>query len=476
MLRELDGSHSRAVMNAVMAVSCCSGAGCRIGAPRIRWWKGAFGSQLNTILAVAISSLLNGTAFSTSRTSLVPFEQDRRRPQPYVDRKRCRTVPSLAADCLFEPVKQACRHRAAAAGTVEGQVAAAAFLRSAHPYLVASATSRLLFAPNAWLAPRVAILARKLNVSWGEARADRPHASSGREASQGTAFALQPEGAGYRVQPEGAGYRVQPEGAGYRVQPESSWAPHIAVHIRRGDKLTAQGKEAISMPPTSAIAQRIRALADMHRLSTSPLRTVLVMSDDADVPRDLAAELPANMQVVGLEIPRMENATFGSGRHVAVTVRPGTSTSVVAHQAGQPCGLPSYAGRPALPRCVTGASGEPRATIIDLPFTFATEGAPTSSDDLGAMLHAALWVMASAHVVMASSASNMGALLFTLAGSVSRSSWGTTPILVDNEEKAKLRLQMSDLAAGRYYCRQDWGTRRYGLCTAGQQGRPAKVW
>jgi len=92
------------------------------------------------------------------------------------------------------------------------------------------------------------------------------------------------------------------------------------------------------------------------------------------------------------------------------------------------------------------------------------------------MLHAALWVMASAHVVMASSASNMGALLFTLAGSLSRSAWDTTPILVDNEEKAKLRLQMSDLAAGRYYCRQDWGTRRYGLCTAGQQGRPAKVW
>jgi len=232
------------------------------------------------------------------------------------------------------------------------------------------------------------------------------------------------------------------------------------------------------MPPTSAIALRIRALADTHRLSTSPLRTVLVMSDDADVPRDLAAELPASMQVVGLEIPRMENATLGSRRHVAVTVRPGTSTSVATHQAGQhkPCGLPSYAGRPALPRCVTGASGEPLATIIDLPAAFANEGAPTSSDDLGAMLHAALWVMASAHVVMASSASNMGALLFTLAGSLSRSAWDTTPILVDNEEKAKLRLQMSDLAAGRYYCRQDWGTRRYGLCTAGQQGRPAKVW
>ena len=229
------------------------------------------------------------------------------------------------------------------------------------------------------------------------------------------------------------------------------------------------------MPPTSDIAKRIRALADQHKL-----RTILVMSDDADVPHDLAASLPAAYKVVGVEIPRMENATLTSGRHRAVATRTTASDGSKASEPAGPnrpaCGLPAFGGRPALPRCATGAPGESRATIIDVPALLAAHGAGVTPNDLGAMLHAAGWVMASARVVVASSASNLGALLFTLAGSLSLDAWGAPPVLIDNEEREKLRLTMRDLAGGLYYCRQDWGMRRFGLCKAGRQGRPLKTW
>ena len=99
-----------------------------------------------------------------SRAVIVPSEQDRATPQPYVDGKRCR---SATASCLFRPVAEVCRRRYAAASgstfsgggfsggslsslsslssfsgsgsTAEQQRAAAAtVLRTAHPYLLAA--------------------------------------------------------------------------------------------------------------------------------------------------------------------------------------------------------------------------------------------------------------------------------------------------------------------------------------------------
>ena len=431
-LTSIDSAHRRIVADAVLAVSCCKGTGCRGGSPRVRWWKGAFGSQLNTMLTIAIHSLVNGSSVQATRMSIVPFEQDRQRPQPYVDAHRCRTAPSGAAKCLFRPVAAACE-ASGRKSTASEQAAAGKLLQStAHPYLLASEAARIMLSPNAWLAERVKLLTRALGDACANATA-----------------------------------------------PSGEFAPGVAVHVRRGDKLTATGSEVINLPPTSAIARRIRGLADAHGL-----RTVLVMSDDAHVPHDLAAVLPPSFKVVGLEIPRMENATLASGRHRATAVKSAVAAdrtrTDTAHQQARnakgACGLPAYAGRPALPRCATGAAGEPQATIIDLPAMLASHGAATTPNDLGALLHAAAWVMASARVVFASSASNVGALLFALAGSRSIEAWDVPPILVDNEEREKLRLSMRDLANGLYYCRQDWGMRRFGLCKAGQQGRPLKTW
>ena len=407
----LNATLRRTVADAALSVACCAGAGCNSGAPRIRWWKGALGSQLNTMLTVVIHAMINGTAVRAHRMSIVPFEQDRAKPQQYVDGKRCRVHPSGAAHCLFAPIESLC---GANFTTAAEQMRAGALLREANPYLVASEAARLLLTPNAWLSKRVQLLAKEVGQT-----------------------------------------------------------PGLAVHVRRGDKLTARGSEAIALPPTSAIARRVASLIATHNL-----QTILVMSDDADVPDDLAVELTrthhADVRVIALEIPRMENATFKSGRHVAIT----TTASARTSRGGQSeCGLPATGGRPALPRCATGAAGEPRARIIDLPALMEAHDMRTTPADLAALLHAAAWVMASARVVMASTSSNLGALLFTLAGSQSFDAWGATAVLVDSEDSPHAkRLAMADLAEGRYFCRHDWGMRRFGLCTAGKQGRPLKTW
>ena len=141
----------------------------------------------------------------------------------------------------------------------------------------------------------------------------------------------------------------------------------------------------------------------------------------------------------------------------------------------------------------------------------------TSEVDLGALLWAAVWSLADTRLVMASSASNMGTLLFTLHGlrgaqrggsGGERSAWRSgLPLLIDTEASSPyssprrpnrgpvrprartngtlgLGIDLEDvrgqlelgLEHGKYFCRLDWGMRRFGLCTAGELGsRPGKT-
>ena len=147
----------------------------------------------------------------------------------------------------------------------------------------------------------------------------------------------------------------------------------------------------------------------------------------------------------------------------------------------------------------------------------------TSEVDLGALLWAAVWSLADTRLVMASSASNMGTLLFTLHGlrgaqrggsGGERSAWRSgLPLLIDTEAKSSyssprrpnrgparpnrgtaprprtdgtlgLGTDLDDvrgqlelgLEHGKYFCRLEWGMRRFGLCTAGELGsRPGKI-
>jgi hypothetical protein len=109
------------------------------------------------------------------------------------------------------------------------QAAAASQLRLVHPYLIATEAAQLLFTPNEWLAKRCAALAQALGA---ERRAG------------------------------------------------------LGLHVRRGDKLSAHGHEAISLPPASSIALQVARQAWRHRLES-----VLLLSDDPQLAHDLAALL-----------------------------------------------------------------------------------------------------------------------------------------------------------------------------------------
>jgi hypothetical protein len=136
------------------------------------------------------------------------------------------------------------------------QAAAASQLRLVHPYLIATEAAQLLFTPNEWLAQRCAALAQALGA---ETRAG------------------------------------------------------LGLHVRRGDKLSAHGHEAISLPPASSIARQVARQAWRHRLES-----VLLLSDDPQLAHDLAALLP-HLRVTALELPAMTAATNRSGRHRMVT-------------------------------------------------------------------------------------------------------------------------------------------------------------
>ena len=328
------------------------------------------------------------------------------------------------------------------------------------------------------------------------------------------------------------------------------------MHIRRGDKLSARGKEAIGLPPASVIALALGRLARRHRL-----RSVLVLSDDADVVHDLAALLP-HLSLTAIQLPEMAAVTNTSERHrpprsddvlsrkpsatAAVLADPrrisisgdGSSSEGGGEGAGgddesailraleqhPPCGLPATGGHPALPRChpllhmPAGAMSHvtlhpPRVLELSRGKKALLTGPLSTSDaDLGALLWVALWSLSRSRVLVASSASNIGTLLYTLNGfraavtdepptpsqplavrlRLERSPHAGVPQLVDSEaisgsqghsagrpetRRHEHILETRQLLEGKYFCRLDWGPRKFGLCRAGELGgRPAKTW
>ena len=442
----------RETVDAVLRVACCRPWAsvaerqrvCSAAAPRVSWWKGGFGSQLNTMVQQAVTAVLEGAAISSSRMLIVPFTQDRVRPQLYTNASRCVGSRPPITTCLFRPVQAACVRGGGddvddsssstttiATSTREQQQAAAAVLRQSHPWLVAAATADLIFTPNTWLKQRVAAVARAVTDALSGGRAD------------GASVVL-------------------------------------AVHIRRGDKLTARGNEAIAISPTSSIARLLTQLIQQHQQRLEPQRRprragILVMSDDPDVPDDLQAMLPG-YRVVSLELPSMAEATLTrSGRHLAVPTTVAAANGSGSEPAAE-CGLPAYAGRPALPRCATGSVAGTKAIVVSVTRELAARGRATGESDLGALLYSALAVMASAPIIVASMASNIGALIAALSlgghrvlGIADTDARARAPYLHDTEESRRAkepRLSVQKLAEGYYFCRQDWGIRKFGLCRA----------
>ena len=113
------------------------------------------GSSLNVFLTQALQLMRKGAGVDTSKYVIRDSEHG-----AIFNRTRC---PAHTLGCLFRGFAHPCsapgapltsQFTAAGAATPE-RAAAAARIRSAHPYAVANELARLAFRPNAWLAPQV---------------------------------------------------------------------------------------------------------------------------------------------------------------------------------------------------------------------------------------------------------------------------------------------------------------------------------
>lgn len=431
-----------AVRDAVARLACCSE--CRTADLQSNWWKGAFSSQMNVMLDKLIVHLLAGARPDVgSRARIAPFTQGRERPQQWVNDTRC---PSQTMACLFEPPGAVCATRTARAARARD--GPAALLHRAHPYDLAAESSRLLLTPNDWFERRVTAISRALHEALGV----------------------------------GDG--------GF-----------VGVHVRRGDKLleASRSKERVALPPASAIARRVAALAASHGVGAAA-----IMSDDDEVAVDVAALLP-HIKIAALQMPHMSLARGEASERarrakVPAAARGGGAADAAADA---PCGMPAYAGHAALPSCaelvartLPDPGGVRRPAVVDVPSALAAFGAPAAPGDLGAMVMGSVLAIArGARALLGSSRSNVAVLIFTLAGAIGPCrDYSAFPYFYDIEEDgdappraarcgaggdacrtavANAFLRMRDLTEGRYFCLLAWGARK-GLCAAGQRSRDAK--
>ena len=313
----------------------------------------------------------------------------------YVSRKRCR---SQSASCLFRSMRRSpiCAPHLRPA-SAEMQQEARRTLRRLSRYTVSGELVRLLFAPNAWLQEHMAELDR----------------------------------------------HVGPPAA-------------IALHVRRGDKfINTNPMQLMQRQAASELAAIVQRAA--RRSGAGATADIHLMTDDPDLAYDLAALLPRRrvrvldrgpsaqlseadinqrLAVRRAEATRAGTGTDGSnetdGTATAANAAAATNTDSQPlrsagrsglHRASSPCGLPlrfeparpnanDYTRhnvvQPPLPPCASGEANESRPS-------YSVINATNFDIDKGALMFAELSLMARSPVVIASTGSNMGVVLLTLA-------------------------------------------------------------
>lgn len=201
----------------------------------------------------------------------------------------------------------------------------------------------------------------------------------------------------------------------------SGGGAELAVHVRRGDKLKERlAQEAITLLSPLEIAALVNTTA-----SARGLQRVAVL-----------AEPPFNVTELA-ELLDLRRAAVLDSTQMAFPVY----TSVDA----------------ASSRRLLMAVVDPDAFLPAPP----TEDGGWAQREPGAFLFATLWSLSRARSIVINSKSNLGGLLAALA--VVRSQGGGAPGGPPDIADMDGALETSELAAGRYFCRVDWGPRR-GLC------------
>ena len=231
--------------------------------------------------------------------------------------------------------------------------------------------------------------------------------------------------------------------------------PHVSIHVRRGDRLTVtNGHDFIRAYPTSVLAELVRnatgavpALVGAAATAAAATRPrVLVLSDDADVPDDLAYLLP-EVDVHTLQIGDTLGEPLGkpaldmvkSWRLHGREQRDGGGRRNTGDAAAAPCGMPAAHGQPALPRCRPADAPEsaPRARVHRF-----------GADEMGPadFLFASAMAMARACVMILSVRSGYSMQMWTLAAA--HHSCEGTPHVIDLDGE----LSVSRLAMGYWQC------------------------
>ena len=246
--------------------------------------------------------------------------------------------------------------------------------------------------------------------------------------------------------------------------------PHITIHVRRGDRLTVTNRhDFIRAYPTSELAM-ILSNASSTLPAVSRVR-LLVLSDDAQVPDDLAYLLP-RMDVHTLshgDTPGEE--LLGPSKQMVGTWKRGWSKTGQGDpgEARGRCGMPANHGSPPLPPCRPPGARGPKAHVHSFGLH---EMGPAD------FLFAAASAMARGCVILASMRSGYSVLMWTLAQGAGYCKG--TPQIVDLDGELTLRRLSLGYwgCANRMMCSNIQGLRAVHLCkTAAHlcRGRPYPV-
>ena len=233
--------------------------------------------------------------------------------------------------------------------------------------------------------------------------------------------------------------------------------PHITIHVRRGDRLTVtNGHDFIRAYPTSELAMILS-----NASSTLPAATrvrLLVLSDDADVPDDLAYLLP-RMDVHTVAYGDTPGEELGEPAKKMVDRWKSTWRAKRqvrnATAADGPCGMPANHGTPPLPRCRPPEAMGPKAQVHRFGIH---EMGPAD------FLFAAASAVAQGCVVVASMRSGYSVLMWSLAHGVGHCK-GTPQIVDLDGELTPHRLSSGYWGCGhRLMCSHIKGLRAVHVC------------
>lgn len=424
----LDAASRAAAVDALLAASCALDGATRVPIQDHRRRLAGFGSALNVFLTLGLAQLRSGRAFDGAGVKLKSSPS-----LDYgagIDPRRC---SSSTMACLFTPLR--CpppRTDLRTGGPTSNRTAAFEALWRAHPYALLGAIAEVHWRPNAWLQPQIDAVAQHVgihDIAVHIRRGDKlTHADQQLHAR---AQAAPQDGAA----PAAAVGPVAPStsaesGSDARVSPAAARPPPPQHAARAHNR-----GDTIKLVNESTLAQIIgRAASRLH------LRSVLIMSDDDDAPSAVACALPPWLRVEALVQGHRPSAT-GARR------ASGGDGNSGGDGGGPGGGMGALSTLPGV-HMSTSAGGRLRVHRVD-------------GMELGAFLVAGMWSMARARVIVSNSGSNLGNLIMTLAGV--RTASVHTPHLIDLDGA----LSTQSLFGGTYLCNlaPRTGTpARYGVC------------